>query len=339
MPKPNLNNRNFYWLYGDRFLCVNRKNEIVSELQKRSPHRVESFGPVDSANEFCSKLSQGSLFGAENVIYYYDGSVPEPAKSTSFIEKLPSNKTLIVVEPSIMKMSTLFKKLGKNSENFPLVYDGRRVDHQARKEIFEILNQIVKCEKSILSFIFEKCDFDPGRTCSEVEKVTTYLGRAPKELEDLRYILSVSDDINVNILTDALRENKIVNAIKIINDMYENSDFESQTIPIIGAIRENIEYQLYCRMAIDEGNTDIKDIALFVEKNVTKPESGGKSKKFFSQSVINRWYYYQKIVLSSSTDKISKQLVATKKAYDDCISSVLNKKHIVLRMLLEMYWA
>lgn len=294
--------RNFYWLAGDRYVCVCRKNDIIGDYKKLGEWDIVSFSTTDP-DVFASTINKQALFGDKKTIFVHDGSVPEPAKTMGFIEKLKKTKVLIVLEgdpedyndSKVDKRSVMYKKFKDQLEDFPIVMQSNGYPD---KNLIPVAINIIKMitqtniNEKILKELFENSGYDIGRTVNEIEKIDVYVGdKKIKSLDDVKLILSQKGDPTIDKIKNYLNKGELPNAFKEANWVMDNFDIYKLFMGLFGAIIDNFTYVMYCKLAISSGCKTPKDIGLFISEHWIKND-----KKVDANTAERRYYFYKDTV-------------------------------------------
>jgi hypothetical protein len=294
--------RNFYWLSGDRYCCVSRKDDLISDIKKSGNWDVVNFSTNDP-DVFASTINKKSIFGDSSTIFIHDGSVPEPTKTLGFIANLKSNKVLIVIEGNIDecsdskvdKRSVMYKKMQDYLECYPVVMQSNGYPDKSQiQDALTIVKMLSKTEldEKTIKILFENSGYNIGKTIQELEKIKIYLnGKSIKSLDEIKEILSQRGDPAIDKIIAALNSGNINDAFKEMNYVIENFEFEKLFVTLFMGIIENFTYIMYCRMALDSGIKKPSEIGQFISQHWIKGE-----KNVDPLTAERRYYVYKDFI-------------------------------------------
>lgn len=332
-------NKKIYWLVGDRFVCIERKKDIVRCLQKENNWISENINTISNADEFFSNVLLRDLFGSENKICICDGPIPEPKKSVDVIANLPDNRKLIIIEDKIDKRTVMYKRYSSDIEEYPQVIKPGSlfgIDYTKIESAKKIIKKIVNWSGADETFnaIFSACDYDYGRTINEINKILIYTeGRYPKDISEIYSILSSPRRPEVNRLVDAVNNRNAVESFQILNNLYDVMDFATSEGPmdIISVILESHIFMLYCKMANDSGYFLPQEVGEYVSKIMKK-----KGENINSVSASKRYYFYRDCVKKRKLEDISKSISKIESAYKNVIIRKFNSRYIINKLIFEI---
>jgi len=266
------NKNNVFWLVGDRFLCINRKNKLIKNYtsgnEKWSINNIVS----DNATKFCSLISQKNLFGPTNILYVHEGSVPEIKKIIGFIEKLPNNKGLIVLDGNsdkirntrLNKKSIDYKLLKKYLEYYePVLKENGYPDKNIIPKTLKYIKSISKCNisDSVIEEIFRYCGYDIGVTVHEIENICLYKKSNKILKEDIKTLKASKENLKISDILDALSKRNTHCSLKLFSEISNELDIKSYFFLYFTSIIEHFTMFQYCKIAIESGITGSSSIA------------------------------------------------------------------------------
>ena len=321
----------FFWLIGDRFACLDAKNRIIKKLRLSSPWGIRLLEPCDTANEFCLKISENEFFGEDNLIYVCLDPIPEPNKTTDFINNLPEHKCLILIEEKVDRRTKMFKKLGSLIKEFPIIKDSRGI---IQKKLIPNAKKIVKSisdwkgPEDIFDKIFHQCDYDYGKTVNEIEKIKIYLNSDSINLADnIDEILSIKETPDIDLFIEALNRKEKKQAFFYCEKMLNNPSIEDNLILIISALIENYMFLFHYRSALDQKITNDKQIGEYISNIWYK-----NGRPVDPVSTSNRLYFYKEIIRRMSIDYIANAMLLLGWAFEEAILKNVSHRQVLRRI-------
>lgn len=324
-----------YWLTGDRYACLYAKDVYIGRHKKEKPYAVRYIDDVETANEFCQKINAQELFGPTNFIYVYDGSIPEPVKTTEFIEALPDNKILIVIEERPNKITKFYKKFSDKIKEFPMIkndqgYVDRKNIDQAKKIIKVMAGWDGPDE--IFDIILFESDYDYGRTVNEIQKLKVYLGEKQDwSIESISPILSRSELPDIERFKDSLNEKNVQVSMETINEIVDGSDIDANGMLVLSALIENFTFLFYARLAIEQNCDNDFKISEFIADNCIK-----KGYRTDPSIISKRLFFYKKYLNNYTSKKITYILGRLSNAIDMFILKECSNHHIFNRLVWDI---
>lgn len=324
---------NFFWLTGDRYLCVERKKAIISDLNSDESWIVEDLSSFDNADDFCSNFVSFDLFGTNKKICVRDGSLPEPKKTVDAILEMPKDRVLILIEDRVDKRTSLYKKMSQNLEEYHPVVVGDRVDYKKIKGASKIIKKMIswKGDDKIFDAVFSMCDYDYGRTINEIEKIYLFTDGEIGDDFDISEIVSSSNRPEVDVLVENIREGDIKSSLETLSKIYQVIDIETRFMEILGAVLESHLFMLFCKMANESGSYSPNDVGEFVSKIMQK-----KGKNVDAYTCSKRYYFYRDCLRERKIRDICKSISKIEQAYKNLIIKKFNVKYIFNKLIFEI---
>ena len=310
---------NFFWLIGDRFVCVERKKEIIKQFNERMG-RESSVKYIDeevSIDTFASMLKTKNLFGSDDLVVVIDGKLPDPKKSKHILENLPDNKIVILIQSSVDGRSSEYKNFKEYIEEYPLVWSGKIPDKKAIGFARNLIKGFLDWKNSddMFEMIFSICDFDYGKTVNEVIKIKTYFsGEIPESIEEVRALIPTSNNPQTESLMDCIKKRDKKRAIEIFHEMELSMDISEYYMMFLYAILEQFTFLFFCCAANESGYKDREAVADFiVENKIKKGEVQERSR------VANRLYYYEDIYKNNTSEYYALGISSIEEAMKSCL--------------------
>lgn len=305
---------NFFWLSGDRFLCVERKKHIIQELKLKSSWNVKNIEEMESADDFCQTLRCSSLFDQSKEIYVYVGDIPEPKKTIKQIESVCADKYFILITDKYDKRSVLYKAFGDYIEDYEIVVENGIPNSKIKDKFTKILKQLSEWTGSddIFDLVYAHCNYDYGQTVNELKKIILF-SKTVKQ-DQVKDLLCDKELPEIGELTEALKKLDKKNALKIIYEMLELENIDDFFMLVSSAVLELYTFLSYCAMAKDAGNQSQQDIANYIAQCYSKsglPQT--------PERIYNRLYFFTDCVKNLQSQKIYTSLKVIENSIRDCL--------------------
>ena len=292
--------KQFYWFAGDRFLATTRKQKIVQEIMSgKKDWSIKDLSSFSTIDAFASQIASKDLFGSSNIIYTYDGDLPEPKVAAKVIKGLNKNHKFILITPNAKKNTKFYKELGKNVELFEPMKDGNRVNSRRLPRAKSFISNFVNWEgdSSIIDYVVEMSDYDYGTCVSEIQKIRLYTGKKDKDIrkEACKPIVCNSDKEDLDKLIYSINFRR---AYDVFETWAKLRDIHHIYAPF-HLLLENFYFMLYCRMAYDSGERRANDIGKYVSEYWHK-----KSGPVSSSSIAFRYRLNEPAIKARSFEEI-----------------------------------
>lgn len=325
----------FHWLTGDRFACYSAKDRLIARYKKDKVWNVRNLDTIEDPNEFCARINASELFGTNNFIYIHDGPVPDPIKVSTFIEKLPDNKVLIVIEGSIDKRNKMYKTFGSKITEYPLVKNEKGY---LNKDSIPMAKKVIKSlsewsgSEEVFDQIFFACDYDYGKTVNEIKKLITYNdGNPPTSIDDVKDIICINESPDIEKLKSSLNEKDVKNSLSICSDILNDADIDNYILLIVSALLENYTFLFYIRKAIEDGAKSESDISSYVAENWQK--FGMKQ----DYGVISRrLYFYRKHIPKFTTSFLANALTKLNETFENAMFKRYSNQYLLNNLVWEL---
>lgn len=327
--------KTFFWLFGDRFLCVHRKNELIYNFTIEHDFEIVEF-TSQSASDFAATINQRDLFSGQK-IFIHEGSLPEPEKLVDFIENIKD--ILIVLEDfkysKIDGRKVLTKKYKQNIEFFESVLgENGFPDKKKIPEAVKRIQSIVpgKASDEIVEYLLSVSDYDYGKTVNEIEKASIYVGDYIDKKTQISKILSGSNAPNIEKLTSYIANKQVEKTFKIVQDIVDNFSIDEFFMGITGLLSESFNFTMYCRMARDNDLIRNSDVGNFVAQNWRK-----KGRAVDAISSANRYEYYKPMAANSDVKYLSHVISEIEKCNREFIAGDYSGEYLIKRLLVEIF--
>jgi DNA polymerase III delta subunit len=327
--------KTFFWLFGDRYLCVHRKNELLYAFGVEHDFEIVEFTST-SASDFASVINQRDLFSGQK-IFIHEGSLPEPEKLVDFIENIKD--VLIVLEdckysrPDNRK--AMVKRYKQSIEFFESVIgDNGFPDKKKIPEAVKRIQSIVpgKTSDDIVEYLLSVSDYDYGKTVNEIEKASVYVGDYIDKKTQILKVLSGSNAPNIEKLTSYIANKQVEKTFIIVQEIINHFDINELFMGIMGLLSESFQFCLYCRMAKDNDLVRNSDVGNFVAQNWRK-----KGKPVDAIASANRYEYYKPMVANSDVRHLNHIIGCIEKVNKEFIEKTYHGEYLIKRLLVEIF--
>lgn len=325
---------NIVWIAGDRYLCVEKKKEIINNLKKKNSYSVKSLDNFDDTDSFCSESQTTSLFGEENFIITYDGEFTDLNKVIKFIENSNSVNFYIFTHlgKNIDKRKREYTLLKDYLIEFPIIMSERGTPSRDSidKAKFMICDFIDwKGGDSVFSEIFKICNYDYGMTINEIKKIRDYNdGKDPNKIEEVLPILCSPISPEVFDLIELIKKGDLKGSLKKYNEIEFIYDIEDYGMGIISLIEENYSFLLTCSLAVESGNRSQESIADYISKNWKK---NNRDQDY--NSIYRRLFYYKDVIENPDSKKYLYCQIIIEKALKSFILKEKSYHYIFNRLI------
>jgi len=324
---------NFFWLTGDRFVCVERKKEIIKKFRERRGKdcSVKYIDEEVSVDILASMLKTHNLFGSEDLVVVIDGKMPDPKKSKYLLENLPDNKIVILIQESVDGRSSEYKNFKEYIEEYPLIWSGKIPDKKAIGFARNLIKGFLDWKNSddLFEVIFSTCDFDYGKTVNEIVKLKTYFGgEIPESLEEVKSLIPSANNPQTESLMDCIKKKDKKKAIEIFHEMELSLDINEYSMMFLYALLEQFTFLFFCCAAYESGYKDRYSVADFIVDNkIKKGEVQDRNK------VANRLYYYEDIYRNNTSEYYALGISAIEEAMKSCILDEFSHHFSITKLL------
>jgi len=299
--------KNLYWLCGDRFICIERKNEIIGAIEEESQTTVYDITGLD-ANGIYASINEGSVFDKSRQIFIHDGQIPDIKKLTGIVSAIPDGKTLIIIDSSHSSVSStvdrrtvMYKKFKSNLELFEPVlqktgFPSKKLIPQGKDLIKRFSNW--KGSDSTLTKIFRMCGYDYGSTVQEIRKIRIFVNSDTRAMDAIGIVSGNQLSATENIV-DAIFDGDLERSLEETYQIFINDDYDDGFMSFTGGILESLAFVAHCRMAKDRGYEDPEKIGEYVSEIWSK-----NGRPVDAMSVKKRLYFYKKRVDEVKLDQI-----------------------------------
>lgn len=329
-----MSSKKIYWLAGERYLAISRKQEIVGE---RGDFGVKEIPKTASIDEFASNLAMRDLFGPSELVYIYEGTLPEPAAAAKVIDKLLGEDILVIITDKAPKNTKFYKQFKDHLEYFDPLMDGIRLNHKAIRLAPSKMKKICGWQGSIsiLEHVLEMSDYNFGAAVLEIEKIRAYNSyKKDKDItkEDCKDIVCNSDREDITKLIEAINFRRATEAF----EMWYHISETYGTPPPFHLLLENFYLLLHCRMAYDNGNKQPQDIGQAVSKTWKK-----KSGPVNPGSIAYRYRMYSTVVQKFSFQHFSYCIMkiedAIRRSMYQSDTTIANKELIFTHLIFDIF--
>jgi hypothetical protein len=324
---------NLYWLAGDRYVCIRRKKDLLTSLNSQKEYDIIEFTSTN-ADEFASMLNRRAIFGNQKKILVHDGSVPEPSKTSGIIKKLSSDKILIVIEGNpestspfskIDKRTQMYKTFSSNIEEFDsVIQDNGYPDKKKIPKAIEIIRFLspIVVSDDVIKILLEKMDYNIGRTCNEIEKLSIYVDSI-KDFNKISHLVSEKTDPAIDKLLEKINNKDFKNAIIDLNYIIEYFNFDLLFVPFFINFIDAYTFMMHCKLANMSNVFTAHDIGLFVSEHWIK---NGKNVDAYSSE--KRYFVFKNYIDKLDIDYIIHALKCAEKSIEENITKIGPPRYI-----------
>ena len=326
--------KNIYWLCGDRFVCIERKKQIIETLQDKEDIDVEDLTGLNGT-EVYSEMNKDYLFGLNKTIYVYDGEIPDINLLEGFLQKLPKSKYLIIINAAIDgkkavdKRKTLYKKFNQFIEEYvPVIQDG----FPDKKLIPKALGMIKSVSgwsgsEEVLADIFKWSGYDYGSALQEIAKYYIYYDKI-ESLKERDSIVCKNEVLDTDDLLNYIIAGKHTLAIEMAKDILDSVNIEEDFMQIVLSLEEHFSFLAHCCLAQEHGKKTPDDISDFVAETWIK-----NGKKNNSQSVKKRLFFYRDRMIRTRSNSVFLAITEAENAVDCFIGKRGNPRYLFNRFV------
>lgn len=326
--------RRYFWLTGDRFACVERKNVIVEKLKQLSDFHVEYLeGDID-IDYFQKIIKTENLFGPKNIIYILDGKLPHTKKTISIISNIPSDKRVIhIEEKSPIKNTSFYKEFKDYLEEYATAGRKNFLPRQKKLDIKNVTKKICKWEgpEDLFDKIFESAGYDYGCTVNEINKIRLYTGEEYPSIEDIQEALYVEKDHDFMKLVDLIKRQKREEALFLLENLNKGKHIQNNFMVILASLFETYTFLFYGCVAKENGHNTQDGICQYI---IDHWRPGGERKD--PHKTNNRLFYDLNIIKKNHSSDFARRIKEVRNAMNDCLESKYTHKYIFSKLICKV---
>jgi len=322
---------NIYWLVGDRYVCIERKKQIIETLQEQEKIDVENLTGLN-VDQIYSSMTQEYLFGVQKTIYVHDGEIPDINKIVKFLSSFPKNKTLIVVEDTVDKRKIMYKKFKNNLEEYVSVvqkngFPDKKLIPKSLKMIKIVSNW--EGDEKVLEQIFKESQYNFGITLQEIAKIMIYRNGDPiNDIKEVDGILCRNEIPDVSEVMDEIILGNHVEALKKTKNIFNLVDVDEFFMQFIGSLVESLTFIAHICLAQESGKQSKQEVSEFMTDTLIKD-----GKKGNPQTIKNRLYFYQDKAKWKKSENALKAVSEAESAVEEFIMKKGTTKYIINRFV------
>ena len=323
--------KNIFWLSGDRYLCIERKNKIVKNFLAKGNWELNAFSCND-INTFFRKINTNPIINDKNQIFVHDGSVPDIKKNLKRTLNLSKNKALVIIEGNPEKISNSDKpkfhiKIKQHLEHFePMIGKNTFVNKSAIPAVINYIKKITKSKitNSNIEEILRYCKYNTGSTINVIKQINLYKKSEEITKKDIEENFLTFEDTRIEEVIKGLGIRDFNITMESFGMAIEESNFDKLYMLYFSAIIEYFTLVMYCRLAIDSGIRGDGSIGNFVSKQWIK-----KGKNVNPYSISTRYQIYKEQIDNMSLKESLLILQLANEAIEKFIGGNLPTKYIV----------
>ena len=225
----NLNNYNYYLLYGENVGLKKDIKNIIKNTIKKKDDNVEILSLyeneiLDNEENFYNFIYSGSLFGNKKIIIVFEATDKIIKKVNDVYDKGLKDAFLIIFSGILEKKSKLrnFFEINKETICVPCYLDSEKdLEIIAQHEFGK--NKILLSREAI-NLLVEKSNSDRDNLRNEIEKISAYaINKKSLSFEEIKSLINFSGDYKSDILVNECLCGNLSQFKKIMSELYENA--------------------------------------------------------------------------------------------------------------------
>lgn len=324
---------NIIWLAGDRFFCVNRKQEIVSETIQDENWGTKDISHMKTVDQISNEMLTRDFFDKPNSLFIYDGLPPEPKKLHAFLNKYLKNNKIVFITGKPDKRTVFAKIFKPYLQSYEPVLDSngrpqKKLIPDAIRTIKSISNW--KGKKEVLDFIFEMTDYNCGASVLEIDKVRLYTEKKDKEIsiQDCRDIICETEKLMNDDLVNAVTNCDRRKSIQHVSDMLRSSENQIATLYLL---LEHFYFMWYCSVAFEEGLRNNFQIGKRVSEMWIK-----KTGPVTPGSIAFRYDLHERGIRCRSSESILKSINRIERTVSDIMNYKNRSSYFMKQLIFEI---
>jgi DNA polymerase III delta subunit len=324
------------WLAGDRYSCIHRKNEIISDINKDGDWEIKNIPDFDNTKDLMEFVGIGDLFGSDNKIFIYDGNKTEKSY-IKVLESIDKESVLIIITPNVDKKTVLYKTFKSNLDQYEALETfwgpPSKKDLTSARETLKWLSEWNGSDDLLLK-ILRACNYNYGCTVSEIEKIRLYNeDKSDKDIsiEDVKPIISTYSRTDIGDLIKAINKEDKKKAFMILSRMFNLGNLEKDFMLLIYSLLNHFYLIFHCRLAIDNGIRNPFEIGKFVSENWIK-----KGSKVNPNAIYMQYKENTRIINSYTVEKSLEKIDTIEKTIRDIILGKMNRRYVINDMIFKI---